>query len=279
MYCLVSIIMSIMAIYGGNNFHYLAAAAVLGYLAASGVAGYRNIRAVEATFSFPDEIYARSPFLLRVNVRCKARHPALLIKVRYGDACAFFPVIQPGETASRTIQAEMPARGLREMGEAELSSSYPFDFFTRYLPARHDGLVTVFPAPLAARRADADAWSDEGEGADSRSRPDADRDTMGVRPYTEGDPMRTIHWKSSAKTGRVNSRLYDDSAGSEARVIDLDALVSRGRETGLSVASYEISRSMKSGQPVGMSSRGTVWLPSEARSDKLSMLSVLALYE
>ena len=139
--------------------------------------------------------------------------------------------------------------------------------------------MTVFPALLSASRLEADAWSDEGEGSDSRSRPDADRDTMGVRPYTEGDPMRTIHWKSSAKTGRVNSRLYDDSGGAEARVIDLDALVSRGRETGLSIAACEISRSMKSGLPVGMSSRGTVWLPSESRADKLSMLTALALYE
>ena len=91
--------------------------------------------------------------------------------------------------------------------------------------------------------------------------------------------MRMIHWKSSAKTGRINSRLYDDSGDSEARVIDLDLLVSRGREKGLSIAAYELSRALMTGKPIGMKSGGRIRPPSELRSDKLSLLSELALYE
>ncbi|MDR3076896.1 MAG: DUF58 domain-containing protein, partial [Synergistaceae bacterium] len=122
-------------------------------------------------------------------------------------------------------------------------------------------------------------WSGYGESEGTRQKLDAERDIMGVRPYAEGDPMRAIHWKSSAKTGRMNSRLYDDAGDFEARVIDLDALVAKGREAGLSIASYEISNAITSGRPIGIKDRETVRVPSESRTDKLSMLSMLAVYE
>ena len=158
MYCAVTVIVSLMAIYGGNNFHYLVGAATLGYLAASGVAGYRNIRGVEVSLSFPDEIYARAPFLVKVSVRCKMRAPAFLITVRVGSAKAFFPVVQPGETAFRTLALELPSRGVREVSDIELSSSYPFDFFTRYWPVKSAGHVTVFPAQMPQLYDEAGNW-------------------------------------------------------------------------------------------------------------------------
>jgi hypothetical protein len=63
-------------------------------------------------------------------------------------------------------------------------------------------------------------------------------------------------------------------------MINLDSLVSDlGVEIGLSAASHEISKAIKSGRPIGMTDRGVIWTPSQSRSDKLSMLSGLALYE
>jgi uncharacterized protein (DUF58 family) len=277
-YCLVVIVVSLVAVYGGNNFHYLVAAVAMGYFAVSGIAGYRNIRGVEATLEFPDEIYAGSKFLVKVSVRCKMRSPAFLINVTTGPSRAFFHVVQPGETVSKTLELNLPSRGICEIKGIELSSSYPFDFFTRYRPVKYDGRVIVFPEPLRSRCDDTGYWAERGE-LGTYNKLDAERDTIGVRPYVEGDPMRTIHWKSSAKSGRINSRLYDDSTDSEARVIDLDSLVLRGCETGLSIASYELSRAIITGRPIGMVSGGRLWPPSESRSDKLSLLSVLALYE
>lgn len=279
MYCVAAIVVSLVAIYGGNNLHYLAASAILGYFAASGVAGYRNIRSAEVTLSYPDEIYARSPFMLKVNVRCGTRAPIFLVTVKYGPSSAFFPIVHPGETASRPIVAELPRRGRYAAGDAELSSSYPFGFFTRYLPVRGPESVTVFPVPLQASGTEVGAWMGDEDEAEHMLKPHSDHDTIGVRPYIEGDSMRVIHWKSSAKTGRMSSRLYDDGDDGSARVIDLDALLERGKEAGLSAASHEISLAIKSGRPIGMSGGGRLWPASESRADKLSMLSALAVYE
>jgi len=278
-YCVVAIVVSLVAIYGGNNFHYLVAAATLGYFAASGIAGYRNIRGVEVTLEFPDEIYARSKFLVKVNVRCRTRIPAFLINIAAGSSSVFFPVVQPGETLLRTLEMELPSRGIREIKGIELSSSYPFDFFTRYWPVKYDGRVTVFPKPLPSHYDDTGYWTGCDDVAGERQKLDAERDTVGVRPYVQGDTMRMIHWKSSAKSGRIKSRLYDDSGDHRALVIDLDSLISMGYEAGLSVAAYELSHAIITGRPIGMTSGSQMWPPSESRSDKLSLLSVLARYE
>ena len=282
LYCLVAIVVSLVAIYRGNNFHYLVAAGILGYFAASGIAGYRNIRGVEVMFAFPDEIYARSKFPVRVSVRCKARSPAFLINITAGaseKSRAFFPIVQPGESISKTLELELPSRGISDIKGIELSSPYPFNFFTRYRPVKYDGRVTVFPQPLSMRYDDAGYRGEYGEPEGVSNKLDAERDTVGVRPYVEGDTMKMIHWKSSAKSGRINSRLYDDSGDNEARVIDLDSLVSKGLEKGLSIAAYELSRAIMTGKPIGMISKGRHWPPSGLRSDKLSLLEALALYE
>jgi uncharacterized protein (DUF58 family) len=279
-YIVASIVMGLLAVNGGNNFHYLTAAVMLGYMLASGMAGRRNIRGANISLSFPDEIYANVPFLIDVRVHNKGRVPIFLIDVRVGSSNVFFPVVQPGETAVKSASFQLSARGESYVDDIDLSSIYPFDFFTRYWPISFRGRVTAYPEPKAF------AWNESGarlsgleENERSKEKTDAERDVVGVRPYAEGDPMRIIHWKSAARTGRLNSRMYDGSQDAGARVIDLDALVASGLERGLSAASYEISRALKTGTPIGMKDRGSIWPPSESRADKLSMLENLALYE
>jgi uncharacterized protein (DUF58 family) len=280
-YIVISIVIGVLALNGGNNFHYLAEAAILGYMLSSGIAGYTNIRRVDVSLSFPDEIYARSSFLLNIEVRNKSRVPVYMIDVRVEGERVFFPVIQPGGIVSKHVPFTFHSRGFNEIRDIELSSGYPFNFFTRYWPVKFVGKATAFPAPLDLHRADSKIWMDPGEpGGENSAKSEIDPDVIGVRPYAEGDPMKVIHWKSSAKTGKLTSRLYDGSDTRETRMLDIDSLVSDlGLEAGLSAASYEISMAIKAGLPIGMSDRGMIRAPSRSRSDKLSMLSSLAIYE
>jgi hypothetical protein len=89
--------------------------------------------------------------------------------------------------------------------------------------------------------------------------------------------MKLIHWKSSAKTGSLKSRLYETLSGGE--LIDLDRLTASGMEMGLSYASWEIMESIRTGETIGLLDRGELLCVSGARQDKLSMLKALALYE
>ncbi|MDR1885012.1 MAG: DUF58 domain-containing protein [Synergistaceae bacterium] len=282
-YIIALIVMCLLAFYGGNNLHYLAASVLAGYFCASGLAGRGNLFGAGVSLSFPDEIYANAPFLLTIEVsNNKRRAPIYLIDVRVGGAKMFFPVIMPGERRSESAVLSFPSRGLHMPGEVEISSPYPFNFFTRYRQMEQDGPVLVFPRQ--AGRGDEAVFVKTGEEDVSNDawRPIAETDIMGVRPYVEGDPMKFIHWKSSARTGRLNTRLYDgssDGAGRSGRIIDLDGMVPSGLERALSIASREIARSLESGDAIGMMDGGRLTEPVSSRADKLSMLAGLALHE
>lgn len=278
-YILVSIVMGILAINGGNNFHYLASASLLGYMLASGIMGRGNICNARLRISFPEEIYADTPFPLTIEISNKNRYvPIFLIDVRVGSQTFFIPVVQAGSQETRSAVISFPYRGLHAIDEIELSSSFPFNLFTRYWPVRQPEAVVVFPKAIS-RRAGSAFSNREREDGKNKRKLDADSDIVGVRPYIEGDPIRQVHWKSSARTGKLNTRIYDSKDESGETMIDLDELLLLGKEYGLSLASCHLGDSIRSGLPVGMKSRDTVYAVSSLKIDKLSMLTELALYE
>ncbi|MDR3331036.1 MAG: DUF58 domain-containing protein [Synergistaceae bacterium] len=282
-YIASTIVMGVLAINGGNNLHYLATAVLLGYMSASGIVGRSNLFGVGVTLTFPDEIYADTPFLLTIEATNNRRFtPVFLIDVRVGGANVFFPVIPPGERRSGAVVIIFSKRGVNYAGEIEVSSVYPFNFFIRYRQMEQEDSVLAFPKPANDGSGVLFAVSgDEGEGIRPKSA-GLDSDIVGVRPYVEGDPMKRVHWKSSARTGRLNTRVYDDSPGgadSSGRILDLDGMTGMGVERGLSIACREISGALESGEAIGMLAGGTVVPASARRADKLSMLARLAVYD
>jgi uncharacterized protein (DUF58 family) len=283
-YIAMTIIMGVIAINGGNNFHYLATAVLLGYMSASGVAGRSNLLKVDVSLSFPDEIYADAPFLLTVDVtNTRRRAPMFLIDVRIGGTSLFFPVIQPGECKSGSIVTSFHSRGYNFIDEMEVSSVYPFNLFTRYRQMHIERGILAFPRKAPPHEeaifVNTDREDDARAAADQTPQ---EADIVGVRPYVDGDPMKYVHWKSSARTGRLNTKLYDGSPDgrlASGRVIDLDGLAQYGLERALSIASREISNSLRSGEAMGIAGGGTLQPATGSRSEKLSMLAWLALYE
>lgn len=282
-YILLSIVLGVIAINGGNNVHYLAAAAMLGYMFSSGVAGQLNLRRVEASLSLPDEIYAAAPFVASVEVTNSGRRSVFLISLEWNGEKFFIPSLRPGERCVRAVGGCFAERGLRSvaaLGPATLSSTLPFNLFTRFRTLDFPGDVVVFPAPTppdeAAAPLPASGAEEESAARRAERTPLSERDILGVRPYAEGDPMKLVHWKSTARTGKLQSRIYDAAAAGQ--IIDAGLLYSRLGERGLMVASGALRRSIEVGSAVGLRDGDEVFAPSAARRDKLAMLRRLALY-
>ncbi|MDR2522503.1 MAG: DUF58 domain-containing protein [Synergistaceae bacterium] len=280
-YIIISIMLGVVAVNSANNLLYLAAAVLLGYMLASGLAGRGNILGASVSISFPDEIYAGLPCAVTVTVANKRRFaPLFLIEVVLGgEKRAFFPVIQPGESVNRTLFVTFPARGRHDAGEVELMSVYPFNFFVRYWPVDFKAIVTVFPFPLRCDPQAVFVQLPRDRAGEDAADPLAETDIVGVRPYTEGDSMKRIHWKSSARTGKLKTRLYDGASSRSGRVIDLDRLVAGGVERGLSMAAFAVTESMKARLPVGLRSHRKAVPPAAGRAHMLDLLTQVALYE
>jgi len=283
-YIVMSVFLGVISVNSSNNLLYMVTAMMLGYMLASGLAGRSNIRGALVSVSFPDEIYALVPCVVVVNVFNKNSFtPIFLIEVALEQensrTVAFFPVVQPGRTESRTLFTTFSSRGRRSLENIELSSVYPFNFFVRYWPVDVNAEAMVFPYPLGCdpEAVFAPVGHDEKEG--EAAAPLAETDIIGVRPYVEGDSMKRIHWKSSARTGKLKTRLYDGTSSLRRRVIDLDRLVLNGVERGLSMAAYAIVESIKSRLPIGMSRGGELIPPASGYAHKKDLLTRLALYE
>jgi uncharacterized protein (DUF58 family) len=282
-YIVISIIVGVVAVNSGNNLLYLGTAVMLGYMLASGLAGRSNIRNASVSLSFPDEIYAQVPCAVTVHVSNKSRLvPLFLIEVALagGKERVFFPVVQPGKTESRSLFTTFPYRGAHKVENVELSSVYPFNFFVRYWPVAFKTAVTVFPYPLPC---DLELLfvhilpqDDEGESAAATAAEETD--IVEVRPYVEGDPIKRVHWKSSARTGKLQSRIYESATAQSGWVINLDNLPADDVERGLSMAAYAVTESMKSGLAIGMRSRQETLLPDPGLTHKKNLLTRLALY-
>ncbi|MCL2146599.1 MAG: DUF58 domain-containing protein [Synergistaceae bacterium] len=281
LYALISAGLGLVSINSGNNLLYLVTAMLLSFLLSSGIIGRRNLYGADLSVSFPDEIYAEEQCAIRVNaVNRKSSIPLFLISIEYGGDEAFLPIIQPGQTLEKAIFTKFNSRGRHPAGLFHISSIYPFNLFKRYRAFDFEEHVVVFPSPLKCLPEVVfinDEVEDE-DNAESSASVLVETDIVGIRPYEEGDSFRRVHWKSSAKTGKLNTKLYEGEGAGIGKIIELDRLVSAGIERGLSMASYAISQSMKSGIPIGMLTRGELIPPSAERAHKLKLLEMLADY-
>jgi len=112
-------------------------------------------------------------------------------------------------------------RGSYLEGPETLEFADPFGFFSRVLCSREQSRVLVVPRLLPVSVPV--AHSALGEGLMS------EREGMehfhSVREYAIGDPMRSIHWKSSAHTGTLMvRRMVDTTVSSVLVVLDTDVM-------------------------------------------------------
>ena len=278
-YVAITLLLGGVAIFTGNNLLYFTTAVLLGILLSSGIIGRRNIQNIEVSLQMPEEIYAGLPCPLSVTITNPNRKRALfLIEVTVQGKRLLFPCLQPGKTASQTFFTTFAKRGVIPLEDLELFSAYPFHFFIRYAPFESHPHATVFPHPVPCNP-DSVFLEEKLEETDKSAKQSIETEMMGVRSYTEGDSMKQIHWKSSARTHSLKTRLYESESLTKGQVIDLDRLLAGETEPALSMASYTLMESMKTGSSIGLK-HGEIFFPPDAsRLNKRELLTLLARYE
>ncbi len=109
-----------------------------------------------------------------------------------------------GTTGTLTYNIEPQMRGVYKLGPAKLVTTDPLGLFTfsASLPVVTE--IVVLPEPLQARDKSAG-----GEGSfgvrerDGKTRRGEGMEFHGVREYQPGDPLRRVHWATSARRGKL----------------------------------------------------------------------------
>lgn len=122
-------------------------------------------------------------------------------------------MVRSYERIHRRFTILFRSRGLFEVGPARAVSGDPFGLFTSEELVQDKKPVVVFPkvrpfADLGFKAADPFG----GRRADRRLFEDVSL-TIGVRDYQPQDGFRRIHWPSTARTGRLQSRMLQPVSG------------------------------------------------------------------
>jgi uncharacterized protein (DUF58 family) len=142
--------------------------------------------------------------------------------------------LDPAEERSITYRLKTEKRGVYQVGPVRLSATDPFGFFTfkRSVPGTTELVVYPSPLPLFSSVIQPGAYGWRGD-ADGLRR-GSGADFHGVREYQHGDELRRVHWRTTARTGKLAVAEYTQGETLDmVLAIDLNEKAHAGAASGL----------------------------------------------
>jgi uncharacterized protein (DUF58 family) len=273
----MTLLLGFAAVNTGNNLLYLIVAALLAFMASTGVAGKRNIEGYQLELDAPDEVYAGVATLLTLRITNRRRFfPALLLRVELGDAAVLLPYIPGKATGSVTLPYCPPRRGHNRIEHLRISSPFPVAFFVRSHTFSLDGDIVAFPAPRPLPYLLGAAGNEPQRPGSSSAQRGNQGVIAGIYDYTGSEPLKRIHWRLSARHDTLKVKELESDA-TEPVIIVPEELPGANREERLSGAAWLIDRTLRSGRPVGLRLGQSLFAPGNGRDHKLKLLRALAL--
>lgn len=157
-----------------------------------------------------------------IVVRNESPRPALpgRLDIPVGRGLVEFgvPLLRPGQSTAEPLEIPPLPRGVVRVGPVTTVRSDPLGLLRREHAFDDVHEVFVHPRTVAIPSTSAGLVRDL-EGNATRRLVDADMSFHAIREYAPGDSQRQVHWKSTAKTGRLMVRQYEESRRSRMAVV------------------------------------------------------------
>ncbi|WP_259363496.1 DUF58 domain-containing protein [Microbacterium esteraromaticum] len=174
-----------------------------------------------------DRVVAGSEISATLDVRNDGARLSLpgVVDVPVGEGLieAHVPLLRPGAHHREDLVIAAHRRGVIDVGPMTISRGDPIGLLHRELSWPDVQRIHVHPVTVRIPSTAAGLIRDL-EGTPSTTLIDSDLSFHAVREYVTGDSQRHVHWKSTAKTGRLMVRQYEESRHARiAVVLDLAA--------------------------------------------------------
>ena len=272
----------------GNNGLYMVLAVMLSMLGVSGILSRNNVRALRVILEPPGELFAETPAAFAVTIENLGRRlPRWMLVLSLGkevSSTALFPYVPAGGRRSTTLEITPPRRGLYKISTAHLTTLFPLGFFRKGSRQEIPRELLVFPRLAKGEQVTIETSAQLGQRASRRS--GLGHDLHSLRLLRPGDDPRRIHWKQTARTGKM---IYMEREAEQERrvsiVLDNALDLSDGDraharlEERISEAASSAVEYLKAGFEVELVSR-TAQVPfGSGRRQRRVILEALALLE
>ncbi len=266
------------AVNTGNNLIYLVLGIFLAVLVVANVLAEWNLRGLRVARRLPSEIFAEVPgigsYILK-NARGRGAAWHVRLSERGNRVSSTFVEHCPaGAEVDVSAVFTLSERGPDWLSAVRIESTFPFGLVRRWRDVELPCQVLVYPRP--AGRGVTAAPSGEGEDAGVRGRPAGSGEFAGLRPYRPGDPLRRVHWPTSARAGQpmVVVRVAE---GAEDVVLVLDpGLAGERREEAIRRLAGRVDVHIARGDAVGLEADGLALPPRAGGTWRRRLLTILA---
>jgi uncharacterized protein (DUF58 family) len=241
LHLLMVVLLSLAAINSSNNLLFVILATMISAFVVSSVVARNSLKHVSLSIQVPERVFEGDRVPVKVSItntrrifpsfsiciedsRKKAAQTGFIrFRKRIGGKTgngtnpdtglysglhpfAYFPVLRPGETHSELTVQSFPRRGLFRMEEFRISTRFPFGLFRHSERIGVKGEVLVYPfvrnistyfhrLPFLPGLLEG---MQKGQG----------ENLFSIRTYREGENIRFIDWKATAKTRELMAREF-----------------------------------------------------------------------
>jgi uncharacterized protein (DUF58 family) len=205
-YIALTIAIGLAAINTGNNLLFLVLGLLLSSIVVSGVLSETSLRAVRVTRRLPASASVGAPALVGLvarNEKPRAPSVGLTLREKGGDVAGqgLLLLLGPGRTEEVSYRFTPSRRGLHRFDQVEMATRAPFGLFEKSRPLPAPGELVVFPRRIPPPPQQPRQLAREGERTTGRAGHGLEMHAL--RDHRPGEDVRSIHWRSSARAGKL----------------------------------------------------------------------------
>lgn len=194
------------AINTGNNLLFLVLGLLLSSIVVSGVLSEVSLRGVRVERRLPSAVSVGTPALVGLLARNgKPRAPSVGIEIREkgGDVAGrgLFLLLAAGSAEEVSYRFTPERRGLHRFEQLEVATRAPFGLFEKSRPLAAAEELIVFPRRIAPPSQQPRPLAREGER--NTGQVGHGLEVHALRDHRPGEDARSIHWRSSARAGKL----------------------------------------------------------------------------
>jgi len=169
-----------------------------------------------------DRVVAGTDVDAHLEIRNQSHRPALpgIVDVPVGEGLveAHVPLLLPGAEHRENLVIGAHRRGVITVGPMTIARGDPIGILRREVAWPQVEQVFVHPVTVPIPSTSAGTIKDL-EGSPTRDIVPADLSFHAIREYAPGDSRRHVHWKSTAKTGVLMVRQYEETRRARIAVV------------------------------------------------------------